>query len=340
MGHAFVFCLIAVSVMLGSGATRADDAKAAAKPAAAATTTFTRNYRVFYVVTEGAGNTAINSTVQAYLPLALAQTITSGWISKPPLPIHRVAALGWGAADLASSCSDPMVAGGLLITYTSWTTDNFWVAYNAEKFYVTANMSLVSCANQTATIVYETPLSSDKAPSNLLPFHSHGRITVPIAPLAALSSLFGPKDQGGLTAVPSAFYHASEGYYILVTAFSKTSGNIGGINTEKEAREVSDQIATVELPLVPTACDPTKIDRKDEVASFETLTAMRTKAAKEALLRAGATPSPRPSKATPKPMPTPTPEPPLATLCKALGNPVASPSPAPSPAPLSGNGFP
>jgi len=213
---------------------------------AAPTTQMPTAFRSFYIVVDGSEpgfNTYATQLIARqlgddFLVPPVAQLLPHASLPKPPLFI--VAATGWTQDTLTNAClSDPDAVGGLVVKFTSFYVESNYLFYATEQQHITPTIFYVSCSGGHAYVA--TP------PVTIYTMTSKSQTTYPVAPYAAMGSLFTYK--GGTGAI-----QVSTNVLVLTTVVSALSGNVGYYNQGREAYSVARQIKYDASALTGYAC--------------------------------------------------------------------------------------
>lgn len=221
-------------------------------------------FEAFYVVANGT-----DPNFQSYVTEMTARYLQMlhGWAnpSDPNPYLWMVSAPGWNQDTLSNTCkTDPNTVGGIVITFSAFYTDAYWILWNAETMHVTPSIAYISCVKGTPQVVTPT--------INLHTEKSKGVWTVPFAPLAGVAALFVPtgstqtqtvsttggKKHTTMVTTTSTTPHDNWGVVVPLTIASSFSGNVGVFNPGSEAlsaaRVVSIDAAVVtrNLCAIPT----------------------------------------------------------------------------------------
>jgi hypothetical protein len=164
-----------------------------------------------------------------------------------------VSAPHWNQDTLANTCkADPNTIGGVVITFSAFYTDAYWLLYNAETLHVTPSFTFVSCVKGNPIVVTPTiKLHTEKSKATL---------TVPVAPITGIATLFIPSGssknevvtttnsskhttQTTTTTSTSPFFNGTLGLLIPLTIATSFSGNFGVFNPGHEALDAARTIS-------------------------------------------------------------------------------------------------
>lgn len=219
----------------GAGGGASQGGSAPASGPAAPSLPITSGFRAFYVVADGTEpgfQEAVTRDIAAKLAVDYA-------VETDAYDVVFVAAPGWTQDTLSAACSqDANAIGGVIVKYVSYLTDANWLLWNAERQHVAPSVLFVSCANKVSTQV--TP------PIVLKTQQSNAELTIPIAPLTAVVSLFAwknPNCTGKSVAASCTAFTANNNILLGLTVFGGLSGNLGAYNPGDEFTKVAQLVA-------------------------------------------------------------------------------------------------